>query len=481
MVQINKSLNSVVSWALLLVFMLFSTACSIFVTPIQNDIAGRAAVNDLNSYINKSQRVLACVQQAGGTCPAHVDPAKLAEDASIMARAPGYQANVIKSLMDKTPISIDSIKQGMNKAEIGAPVDDAQVKAAKFAAAALTDRTVTELEELIRVASGIKEPDPNKPLTLSKDEAGKFIRSVQEAHHFRGWAPLRFYLQGQRKVLSTETLEEQSESKALELAITELNIVDTYLTAYFENGKFVSIDIDMSNAETRETSAIKELKKKFGVSEDVAKDLSVKILTAIIGTKVGADNKYHLLTKKEDGGFVTRGGTKYAFPGISINIDPLSDSVLKVAKIDFTQVGSDIVRVFLEALGDKLGQLPADQTSTACKAIKNDQFGEYPKFKCYVEAEQQVKADQFTKVNELANQAESLAATATGEALRGVNWLSLNNEAIAKIIETAVGVIMRKATEKVAWCVYACTPKEKAETAFYGNSIIETIPLSVER
>lgn len=37
-----------------------------------------------------------------------------------------------------------------------------------------------------------------------------------------------------------------------------------------------------------------------------------------------------------------------------------------------------------------------------------------------------------------------------------VIWLSLNNEAIAKAIETALGVTARKAAEKFAWCYAAC-------------------------
>ena len=40
--------------------------------------------------------------------------------------------------------------------------------------------------------------------------------------------------------------------------------------------------------------------------------------------------------------------------------------------------------------------------------------------------------------------------------ISSVIWLSLNNEAIAKAIETALGVTARKAAEKFAWCYAAC-------------------------
>ena len=232
----------------------------------------------------------------------------------------------------------------------------------------------------------------------------------------------------------------------------------------------------------------KSIKEKYRqlfhkeLSEDEAKVIIGKLQVKIIGAKLDADGKYHLLTKVEDGGFVSRGGTKYAFPGFSVSADPFSESMIQVSKVDFTQVGSDVVRVYIEAMGDQCGQLPADQTSTACKAKMADQLINVDKMQCYIEADQQVKADQFSKVNDRSNQAESLAATATGQAIRGISWLSLNNEALAKVVETTVGVVARKATEKITWCVYACsTNKDNPETGFYGNGMINKIPISIKQ
>ena len=88
-----------------------------------------------------------------------------------------------------------------------------------------------------------------------------------------------------------------------------------------------------------------------------------------------------------------------------------------------------------------------------------------------MEDNETVKATQFSKVNDYASQAESVAATATGQIIRGVSWLSLNNEALAKLIETAVGVIARKATEKVAWCVSACTSKTGVRSFTAGDEV----------
>ena len=52
--------------------------------------------------------------------------------------------------------------------------------------------------------------------------------------------------------------------------------------------------------------------------------------------------------------------------------------------------------------------------------------------------------------------AEAAVSSAVGPAIRGAGWVGLNNEALARIIETIVAVTVRKVTEKAAWCWYAC-------------------------
>lgn len=488
MIQIKESSNSVVSWTLLLVVLVTLSGCSYFVGLTQDNILDQPISTHLNFYISKSKKVLACVKKHGGSCPDDVAVRKTAitaiEQAAEKASKsiPAYRADAIKDLLEKTPITIEGIKKGMLTGHHSGSVGEAQKKAAEFAYAAITNETNVGLEELYDMAIGTQNLDSVKPSKISKSEAAKYAKSIQDATNFDGWRSFRFYLQGQladKKSKSNKSLDDRPQIMALEQEIRGLKVIEAYLTAYFENGDFFSLDIEVTELTIDKIQNL--LKTEFNLKfDEQVRELSVKFLTAIIGSQpVGT--KYHILTKKKDGGFVTRGGTKYVFPGLSINIDPLSANLLQVEKIDFTQVGSDVVRVFLEAEFDALGQLPADQTSTACEAIKAGQFTDYPDFKCYVETEtdKTVKATEFTKVNDLASQAESLAATATGLVIRGVSWISINNEALAKLIETAVGVAARKATEKVAWCVYACIPGENREPAFrIDDGDIRTTPLS---
>ena len=71
---------------------------------------------------------------------------------------------------------------------------------------------------------------------------------------------------------------------------------------------------------------------------------------------------------------------------------------------------------------------------------------------------------EFGFVNEFSSGVEGAVSTAVGQLVRGAGPLSLNNEALASLIETAVGVTVRKAMEKVTWCLFACDianiPKE---------------------
>ena len=59
-------------------------------------------------------------------------------------------------------------------------------------------------------------------------------------------------------------------------------------------------------------------------------------------------------------------------------------------------------------------------------------------------------------MNDRAGAVESMVGGVVGKLIRGISWLSLNKEAIAKAIETALGVTARKAAEKFAWCYAAC-------------------------
>ena len=234
-----------------------------------------------------------------------------------------------------------------------------------------------------------------------------------------------------------------------------------YFSAYMRNGKFGTIIID--------TSALKDLKEA----------LFLKLKDQVPGIKERSDygyDEFNALLKKyfpildildkgsvqfgkiADSAFVTRDGDSYQFPPLSLKISPLADKTVSSPNIDFSEVGANLIRLSGEAIGDSLSRLPAVSTATGVK-LKKDSNGRVglDVFKpagekggmCLLE-------DDFELVNEVANELEATTSAATGQAIRGISLFSLNNESLAKLFESLVGVVVRKATEAVAWCTIAC-------------------------
>lgn len=178
--------------------------------------------------------------------------------------------------------------------------------------------------------------------------------------------------------------------------------------------------------------------------------LPTNCFSRIAGSKLDENNTYHLLVKKDNGGFVTRAGATHVFPGIAMTVDPKGDIPIGFNKIDLAQVGSDMIRVLIEGLGDGWAMVPGDPKSTGVTV------GGLPRYSPPADGKKGVTPDQFVAVNDWGNKVEGVVGAAVGQAIRGISWISLNNEALAKMIETAVGVAARKGTEKLAWCFYAC-------------------------
>lgn len=318
-------------------------------------------------------------------------------------------------------------------------------KSAAIAAKALGAPTAGALEEIMSFASGAAVQG-QKPTELSRTGTRSFAKSLFDATNTGGWTQLAMDLRTERENIVRITGQNDPQAQSLTQAIDLASLVGTYLSAYFENGNFVMLTIDPSHLEA---TAASELESKLGFSPNAAKGAVGDIEKQLIGESVGADGKYHLLTAKGDGGFVTRGGDKYSVPTISANFTPGLSRPFSASKVDFPQIGADVVRVFIEAVGDFWSRLPGTAEATGVKAQLLVPFAaDGPTAP--------MNETQFMKVNDWAARAETATAGATGQFIRGIGWVSLNNEALAKIIETAAGVAVRKGTEKVAWCVLAC-------------------------
>jgi hypothetical protein len=147
-------------------------------------------------------------------------------------------------------------------------------------------------------------------------------------------------------------------------------------------------------------------------------------------------------------GFVTRAGAKFKFPTTKLTIELKKEAQLKFSDLDGPQISADLVRVVVEAIGDSLFGVPAVEGASGT----SDEIT-YP-LPVFDASTHGVTNEQFVTIDQYAAMSEGLTSSITAQLVRGAGWLALNNEAFAACIETFVGVIARKATEKIAWSYY---------------------------
>jgi len=263
--------------------------------------------------------------------------------------------------------------------------------------------------------------------------------------HYLGVLQDRLSRIGNRQITDLE----RQELTAIALTALESKLIEAYLAAYFRDGDILAVDLDSKQLRSQAEAAIKKAFPKT-TDPEVIKKLVDQLLESLVSTKADENGIYHLLLRQDKPGFVTRAGGKYVFPGVTVTIDPLKEDPLKVAVLDLSQVGAEVVRVFIEAMGDAWALVPGNPDSTGVKA------GILPRYDPMDSVIGKVKEQDYGKINDWSGKAETAAGNAAGQLIRGISWISLNNEALAKAIETAIGVSARKATEKFSWCLFAC-------------------------
>ncbi|WP_454743991.1 hypothetical protein [Cupriavidus necator] len=125
------------------------------------------------------------------------------------------------------------------------------------------------------------------------------------------------------------------------------------------------------------------------------------------------------------------------------------------------EIAPQLMRVLLEAIYDSHGLVvPAISSSTACTSPPL-----YPKQYCLGPDDMKAQglahsldagttpttAERVKWVDEYANRFEAIVTALTSQLIRGGGWASLNNETVAKTVETMAGVNSRKVGEKALW------------------------------
>jgi hypothetical protein len=230
---------------------------------------------------------------------------------------------------------------------------------------------------------------------------------------------------------------------------TYVTFVKEYFHAYFRNGKFFKATVDTSGLEDK---IKEELKSRLRLEEGGGLDQLVKELLEEFkgGVGLSGGNEF-VFGDIGTVGFVTRAGAKYQFPALEAKIDPTAENPLSVTKLEPVGIGNDALRVLIEASMDAWHQLPCVSTATGTFKLKVNDPDEATS-----PASEFLSAEHFESVETWANRAEGGSSALVGRLVRGGGWIALNNEALAQLLETFVGVTVRKFTEKTAWCVYSC-------------------------
>lgn len=235
-----------------------------------------------------------------------------------------------------------------------------------------------------------------------------------------------------------------------------------YLKAYFRNGRFVQAKWDLGNPFLKAFEALPpEVKKKLAeiIPQKKFEEFNKK-LEELLSGEIG---------KIADSGFVSRGGDALAIPPITASFDSKKQNRFSISSFEADTVGADIVRITFEALGDAISEIPAvsEATGVVSEVLieAGKQLPDAGEIKINGASPPKVE-DVMGNVERLSGKAHGMVSSSVGTAIRGINIASLNNEALAKILESTAGTIARKVTERMAWCWYASIPAEENKNPF---------------
>ena len=221
-----------------------------------------------------------------------------------------------------------------------------------------------------------------------------------------------------------------------------------YFGEYFRHGHFLTVSLSSTEAKkVLRQQILAGLSLKEG---DLSDDQRKMVDSTVDGLlkQVCNDAKCMLLDESGEGSFVNRAGQKFAFPTVAVSIVPGSRNGVEATKLDEIQVVGDLTRILLEASFDaimwKAHLAPlASSKSTACVALRGDK-----PFTCVADADDAMQKE-LARLNLVADRTEGVAGSVAAKVVRGGWVASLNNEAVAKFLQTTISVSLRKGAEIV--------------------------------
>jgi hypothetical protein len=355
---------------------------------------------------------------------------------------------------------------GINLAVLSEPdgiIDQQSVDLAEKVFSEPAFKAVVSTAEPQRLEAG----NTTKTLSLSRDDWMTTAQTIGQATMRNGWyASFASSLGHYARTYGTTAIEPGSAHDQAGQSLTFRALIAAYMTDYFRNGEIVALDFGYDDLKAGLLKKLKEhIKDPTAIAaaqaeiDKLAKDLANQLCKA--GSTAGKTCRVAGVIG--EGSFVTRAGKSFAYPGVVVTFDSGADKKLSTNQVLPDAVISDLVRVVFEATGDSLFQVPGAKTSSLCKLTQ-------PTTAAFCADD--TTALDLQKVDGAADRVEAGAYVVTGLVVRGGWFFSLNNEALASSIQTALSVLARKKTEYAVWSKLHRCPTGRAAHAYERINIM---------
>lgn len=291
----------------------------------------------------------------------------------------------------------------------------------------------------------------------------EFASEMEKTLAAGGYDALTLAANGQLEELKVANSSDESLIYQQAQELNTARFISTYFRAYFRSGRLVQLSINTNDLTKRISDEItNSLQGDVQFDEAQKKKLVDAIRRHLQKTcreaKSSNDESCLLSPAFGDDSFVTRSGMSIQFAGISVALGNEGKLSPTLTYPDSTEFGPQLIRVVTEAIFDSHGLVvPAVSNSTACKEhlyLSNNCLSEGDAQTLLVGDTPKSKADRIKDVDNYAAQAESIVTAAASKIIRGASIIALNNEAVAKSVETLAGVSARKVVEKTLWNRY---------------------------
>lgn len=311
-------------------------------------------------------------------------------------------------------------------------------------------------------------------LQLSTAEVDDLLDKTHRSISTGAWDALADVCQSQLAAVAGSPPDSERRRRAAREHRTAV-FVREYLKAYFRDGRFVQVDFTIDPAEAQADlarSLARHTPKLCDRSAGGPPDCSAvaaQLYEALRGSAGGVDRRFLKVAERK---FLAREGPYSAqFPGIDFTFSPTAEHFVEVTDLqgqplsqEYLAVGTDVIRVILEAVFDAAEGLPAQAGATGLDLGDANAALALPPFDATAGVGK-VEPPDFDRIARIDDRIEATTGVLVDRVIRGIGPFSLDNEALEQAIVQIIATTVRKAVEKATWCFFSCGLDEQVAAA----------------